>query len=164
MKLKRLRENQVLSQRELAGTAGLTHAADWRVENGFGEAYPQTIHKSAGVLRVEPRELAKDGDSQEMGKKGNGEGSQSTSTSGTARRSATEQPIQSMLQKAPNAATLPARAAMRCAAEAHEAMAARDKGVAFDPGGPRVEDYLTQWLEKSVKGMVRPSTYEVHGT
>ncbi len=58
-KLKRLREEQVLSQRELARMAGLTHATIWRLENGFKEAHPQTIRKIAGVLGVEPRELVK---------------------------------------------------------------------------------------------------------
>jgi transcriptional regulator with XRE-family HTH domain len=58
-KLKRLRENQVLSQRELARMAGLTHMTVWRLENGFEHAHPQTIRKIAGVLGVEPRELVK---------------------------------------------------------------------------------------------------------
>jgi transcriptional regulator with XRE-family HTH domain len=58
-KLKRLRENQVLSQRELARLAGLTQMTVWRLENGFENAHPQTIRKIAGVLGVEPRELVK---------------------------------------------------------------------------------------------------------
>jgi transcriptional regulator with XRE-family HTH domain len=58
-KLKRLREERVLSQRELARMAGLTHATVWRFENGFREAHPQTIRKIAGVLGVEPKELVK---------------------------------------------------------------------------------------------------------
>ncbi len=60
-KLKRLREDSVLSQRELARMAGLTHATVWRLENGFKEAHPRTIRKLAGVLEVEPRELVKKG-------------------------------------------------------------------------------------------------------
>jgi transcriptional regulator with XRE-family HTH domain len=60
-KLKRLREDRVLSQRELAWMAGLTHATVWRLENGFENAHPQTIRKIAGVLGVEPRELVKKG-------------------------------------------------------------------------------------------------------
>lgn len=58
-KLKRLREERVLSQRELARMAGLTHATVWRLENGFEQARPLTIRKLAGVLGVEPRELVK---------------------------------------------------------------------------------------------------------
>jgi transcriptional regulator with XRE-family HTH domain len=57
MKLKRLREEQVLSQRELARMAGLTHQTVWRFENGSTNAHPQTIRKIAGVLGVEPRKL-----------------------------------------------------------------------------------------------------------
>ena len=56
-KLKRLREDRVLSQRELARMAGLTHVTVWRLENGFTEAHAQTIRKLAEVLGVEPREL-----------------------------------------------------------------------------------------------------------
>jgi integrase len=41
-------------------------------------------------------------------------------------------------------------------------MADRDAGMIFDAGSLTVEEYLTRWLEDSVKGTVRPSTYEVH--
>jgi transcriptional regulator with XRE-family HTH domain len=60
-KLKRLREDQVLSQRELARKAGLTQMTVWRLENGFEHAHPQTIRKIADVLGVEPRELLNKG-------------------------------------------------------------------------------------------------------
>ena len=56
-KLKRLRKDRVLSQRELARTAGVTHATVWRLENGFDMARPETVRKLAGVLGVEPKEL-----------------------------------------------------------------------------------------------------------
>jgi DNA-binding XRE family transcriptional regulator len=56
-KLKRLREDRVLSQRELARMAGLTHVTIWRLENGFTEAHAQTIRKLAAALGVEPQEL-----------------------------------------------------------------------------------------------------------
>lgn len=58
-KLKRLRQEKVLSQRELASRAGLTQATVWRLENGFREARPCTIRKLAKVLDVEPNELVK---------------------------------------------------------------------------------------------------------
>ena len=58
-KLKRLREEKVLSQRELARMARLAQGTVWRLENGFPEARPLTIRKLAGVLEVEPRELVK---------------------------------------------------------------------------------------------------------
>ena len=58
-KLNRLREDRVLSQRELARTAGVTHATVWRLENGFDMARPETVRKLAGVLGVEPKELVR---------------------------------------------------------------------------------------------------------
>jgi transcriptional regulator with XRE-family HTH domain len=58
-KLKSLREENVLSQRELARLAGVSYVTVWRLENGFKYARPQTIRKIAGVLGVEPRELVK---------------------------------------------------------------------------------------------------------
>jgi HTH-type transcriptional regulator, competence development regulator len=56
-KLKRLREDQVLSQRELALKAGLAQGTVWRLESGFPEAHPQTIRKLAEALDIEPKEL-----------------------------------------------------------------------------------------------------------
>ena len=58
-KVKALREEKVLSQRELASMAGLTQMTVWRIENGYRDARPQTIRKLAGVLGVEPKELVK---------------------------------------------------------------------------------------------------------
>ncbi len=58
-KLKRLREERVLSQRELAREAKLTHTTVWRLENGFEKAHPRTIRKLARVLEVEPKDLVK---------------------------------------------------------------------------------------------------------
>ena len=58
-RLRRLREERVFSQRELARLAGLTHVTVWRLENGYAEARPATIRKLAGVLGVEPKELTK---------------------------------------------------------------------------------------------------------
>lgn len=59
MKLQRLREERVLSQRELARMANLAYGTVWRLENGYLEARTSTIRKIAGVLGVEPRELVK---------------------------------------------------------------------------------------------------------
>ena len=58
-KLKRLREDKVLSQRELARMANLAYATVWRIENGYPDARTSTIRKIAEVLGVEPRELLK---------------------------------------------------------------------------------------------------------
>ncbi len=59
MKLQRLREERVLSQRELARLAGLTHQTVWRFENGSTNAHPRTIRKITVVLGVEPNEIVK---------------------------------------------------------------------------------------------------------
>ncbi len=58
-KLKRLREDMVLSQRELARMADLAYGTIWRLENGYPEARTSTIRKIAGALGIEPRELVK---------------------------------------------------------------------------------------------------------
>jgi transcriptional regulator with XRE-family HTH domain len=58
-KLKTLREDQVLSQRELARMAGLAQGTVWRIESGFKDAHPQTIRKLAEALGVRPSELVK---------------------------------------------------------------------------------------------------------
>jgi transcriptional regulator with XRE-family HTH domain len=58
-KLKNLREDRVLSQRELAREANLAYGTVWRIENGFPQARPSTIRKLAAALGVEPRELLK---------------------------------------------------------------------------------------------------------
>jgi transcriptional regulator with XRE-family HTH domain len=58
-KLKALREEKILSQRELARMANLAQGTIWRIENGFSEVHPQTIRKLARVLGVEPKELVK---------------------------------------------------------------------------------------------------------
>jgi transcriptional regulator with XRE-family HTH domain len=57
--LKGLREDAVVSQRELARMAGLAYGTVWRLENGFPEARTGTIRKLAEALGVEPRELVK---------------------------------------------------------------------------------------------------------
>lgn len=65
-KMRLLREERVLSQRELARLAGITHTTLWRLENGFRVARPKTIRKLAKALEVEPKELLKRGqDGQE---------------------------------------------------------------------------------------------------
>ncbi len=58
-KLKRLRQEKVLSQRELARLAGVTHSTVWRLENGFREAHPKTIRRLSKALGIAPSELVK---------------------------------------------------------------------------------------------------------
>jgi transcriptional regulator with XRE-family HTH domain len=60
-KLKGLREEAVLSQRELARMANLAYGTVCRIENRFSEVHPSTIRKLARVLWVESQELVKRG-------------------------------------------------------------------------------------------------------
>ncbi len=57
MRLRRLREDRVLSQRELAREAGLAYGTIWRLENGYPNARPATVRAVAKALGVTPREL-----------------------------------------------------------------------------------------------------------
>ncbi len=57
-KLKELRINAGLSQRELAARAGLTPGAVWQVEHR-GSGSPATLKKVADVLGVKPVDLLK---------------------------------------------------------------------------------------------------------
>ena len=56
-RVKELREEKILSQRELAKMAGISQGTVWRMENGFVEVHPRTIRKLAKALGVDPREL-----------------------------------------------------------------------------------------------------------
>ena len=58
-KLKELRINAGLSQRELALRAGLTAGAVWQVEHR-GSGSPATLKKIADVLGVRPVDLLKE--------------------------------------------------------------------------------------------------------
>src|SRR5215203_585266 len=43
-----------------------------------------------------------------------------------------------------------------------EALADRDRGLVYDSGNFTVEEYLKRWLEDSVRGSVRPYTYQTY--
>jgi integrase len=43
-----------------------------------------------------------------------------------------------------------------------EALGSRAHGLVFDAGSLTIGEYLTRWLEDSVRGTVRVSTFEVH--
>jgi transcriptional regulator with XRE-family HTH domain len=58
-KLKTLREERVMTLRELGEKAGVSKDTIWRLEHGRSGAYPSTIRKLAQALEVEPRELIK---------------------------------------------------------------------------------------------------------
>ncbi len=57
-KVRAAREEKFLSQRELAGKAGVNHNTVWRIEGGGAvEVHPRTIRKIAGALSVDPASL-----------------------------------------------------------------------------------------------------------
>lgn len=58
-RLKELREEQVLSLRDLEDISGVSYNTIWRLEDGRQGAHPKTIRKLAAALGVEPRELIK---------------------------------------------------------------------------------------------------------
>ena len=60
MKLKELRERQVLSLSELEGLSGVDRQIIWRIESGYQKgAHQRTIRKLAAALGVEPHELVR---------------------------------------------------------------------------------------------------------
>lgn len=61
-RLKQLREDRVLSLRDLEEKSGVSYNTIWRIEDGRQGAHPRTIRKLAEALGVEPRELIKGGD------------------------------------------------------------------------------------------------------
>ncbi len=61
--LKRLREDQLMTQAELAEAAGIALSSLVRIENDQVEPRFRTIRKLAAALRVDHRELTKGGGS-----------------------------------------------------------------------------------------------------
>ena len=58
-RLRQLRREMALSQRDLSGITGIAHDSISQLETGRREAQPRTIRKLADALGVEPRELMK---------------------------------------------------------------------------------------------------------
>jgi transcriptional regulator with XRE-family HTH domain len=57
-KVRSTREGRFISQRELAGLAGVNHNTIWRIEGGSSvEVHPRTIRKIAEALSVDPASL-----------------------------------------------------------------------------------------------------------
>jgi len=56
-RLKRLRLERTMTQRELAAKAGITHDAISMIEHGKRQGRPSTVRKLAEALGVEPREI-----------------------------------------------------------------------------------------------------------
>ena len=56
-RLRALRQQRVLTLRELEERSGVAYNTIWHLENGKREAQPRTIRKLAAALRVDPEEL-----------------------------------------------------------------------------------------------------------
>jgi transcriptional regulator with XRE-family HTH domain len=59
-RLRNLRKERALSQRDLARTSGVGSVTISELERGVREAQPRTIRKLAEALGVEPKELMKE--------------------------------------------------------------------------------------------------------
>ncbi len=59
-RLREIREEKAMSQRDLAEEAGVSADAIGRIERGLREAQPKTTRKLAEALGVEPAELMKE--------------------------------------------------------------------------------------------------------
>jgi transcriptional regulator with XRE-family HTH domain len=59
IKLRKLREQQALSLRELSDLSGVSYNAIWRIEVGRTGAKPRTIRRLAKALGIEPVQLMK---------------------------------------------------------------------------------------------------------
>jgi HTH-type transcriptional regulator, competence development regulator len=57
IKLRKLREQQALSLRELSDLSGVSYNAIWRIEVGRTGAKPRTIRRLAKALGIEPVQL-----------------------------------------------------------------------------------------------------------
>jgi transcriptional regulator with XRE-family HTH domain len=60
VRLRRLRRERALSQRDLSRMTGIAFDTISRLETGKQRAQPRTIRKLADALGVEPRELMKE--------------------------------------------------------------------------------------------------------
>ncbi len=58
--LRRLRQQAVMSQQQLADESGVARDTISKLETGQRRAYPTTIRKLAASLGVEPQELVED--------------------------------------------------------------------------------------------------------
>ena len=59
-RLRQLRREQALSQRDLSRITGIAHDSISQLETGKRDAQPRTIRKLAEALGVEPKELMKE--------------------------------------------------------------------------------------------------------
>jgi len=59
-RLRQLRRERALSQRDLSRITGIAHDSISQLETGKRDAQPRTIRKLAEALGVEPKELMKE--------------------------------------------------------------------------------------------------------
>ncbi len=57
VRLRELREERMLSLRELEEMSGVSYSTIWRIEDGRQGAHPSTVRKLAEALGVRPSEL-----------------------------------------------------------------------------------------------------------
>ena len=88
-------------------------------------------------------------------RRGNGEGTISRSKDGRWEARYTAQTA-----KGPKRKVLYGKTREEVAKKLTKAMADRDGGLVFDHENLRVEEYLDRWLKGSVRGNVKPITYE----
>jgi integrase len=88
-------------------------------------------------------------------KRGNGEGSITKRADGRWMARYTAHTL-----KGPNRRHLYGRTRQEVAAKLAMAMTERDGGIELDPSSVTVDAYLRRWLNDSVKGSVRPITFE----
>ena len=69
-RLRRLRQQAVLSQEQLAQKSGVARDTISKLEMGYRKAYPTTIRRLAAGLEIEPGELIAH---EDLGQRGTGE-------------------------------------------------------------------------------------------
>src|SRR5919107_2745426 len=90
-----------------------------------------------------------------MGRRGNGEGTITRRRDGRWEARYTAQTVDGPKRK-----VLYGKTREEVAKKLTKAMADRDGGLVFDHENLRVEEYLDRWLKGSVRGSVKPITYE----
>jgi len=90
-----------------------------------------------------------------MGKRGNGEGSITRRRNGGWSAQYTVHTAEGRKRK-----TLYGKTRQEVAAKLARALSDREGGLIFDAEGLKLGEYLGRWLEDSVKGTVRSTTYE----
>jgi integrase len=90
-----------------------------------------------------------------MGRRGNGEGTITRRQDGRW-----EARYTAHTDKGPKRKVLYGKTRAEVAEKLTKAMADRDGGLAFDAGNLRVSEYLARWLADSVRGSVKPITFE----